>query len=267
MKKWLICCLLVTVHHTASGDARLDFLRYTPEGRSLHFSYLIKNQRLRLVAPGSQRFNLFDSQQQAFISLNLQNGNMARMDKRILAQRASQLNHKRLQRLEKIYQEMDKKRPTMSEKEWELTEEVKTQMKYPDQYGTYTLNKLEKTTIQQKIANINCQLYTLKRKNKHLKNLCIANRKQLGISTHDFATLQAYEEFNYQTQSQIMLAMGDANFELVSLKEQQINGVIIKEESIQNKASKTQLVLTKVSTQEIDEEQLKLPKIKKSQLE
>ena len=267
MKKLLIYLLLIGIHHIAYGDARLDFSRYTADGKPVTFSYLIKNQLLRLDEPGSQRFNLFNSRQQAFVSLNLQNGNMARMDMGILAQRASQLNRKRLQRINKIYQELDKKRPTMNQKELELAEEVKNQMKYPEQFGAYTLNKLEKTNTHKQIAGVDCQLYTLKRENKPLKSLCIASRKQLGISAGDFATMQAYDEFNYQIQSQIMLAMGEADFDLISLKEQQIDGVIIEEKNLQNKQEKPQLILTNISTQAIDKEQLKLPKVKKSQLE
>ncbi len=267
MKKLLIYLSLIAVHYTAYGDARLDFTRYTALDKPVPFSYLIKDQRLRLLEPGSQRFNLFNSLPPAFISLNLQNGNIARMDKNILTQRARQLNQKRLQRLNKIYRELDKKRPSMNEKELELAEEVKNQMKYPRQYGAYTLNKLEKTNTHKEIAGVECQLYTLKRKKQLLKTLCIASQQQLGISADDFATLQAFDEFNYYMQTEIMLAMGDTDFDLVSLKSHQINGVVIEEKRQQDKQKKLQRILTRVSTQAIHKEQLKLPKVKKSQLE
>jgi len=266
MKKWLILVSLAAVQNICFADATLEFSRYSNSGKQSTFNILVKNQQLRLD-DHSQRFNLFDAQKKRFISQNQRNGKIAQMDMRILTQRADQLNQKRLNRLHKVLSELDKKRPQMSQTELEVSEELINQMKYPKQYGAYTLNQLQKKQIQKEIAGIPCQIYQLSRKKQRLRTLCIADQKQLGLSTQDFNTLLDYEEFQYQVESQINLAMGDADFDLISLQAENISGIVIESQ----KQLKNQQVilqrLKKISTQALDKEAFKLPKSEKIQLE
>lgn len=266
MKKWLPLIALMTLQNISVADVRLEFSRYTQSGQQGTFNIFVKNSLLRIEDKDAQRFNLFDSEKKRFISQHQRSGKIARMDMNILTQRAQQLNQKRLQRLHKILTELDKKRPQMSQTELEVSEELINQMKYPKEYGAYTFNTLEKTSTQKEIAGIQCQLYTLKRKNQLLKTLCIANQKQLGISSQDFNTLLDYEEFQYQVESQINLAMGDADFDLISLKELNIAGLVIETQKQLKKQLVAEQRLTKISTQALNKTLFELPKTSKSQL-
>lgn len=265
MKKWLIVVCLMSLQQVSFADVTLKLSRYSNNGKQNTFTILVKHQRLRLD-DDSKRINLFDAQQQRFISQNTRSGKIARMDLGILTQRAKQLNQKRQQRLQKVLAELDKKRPQMSQTEQEVGEDLINQIKYPQQYGAYTFNRLEKISTQKEIAGVQCQLYALKRKKQLLKTLCIANQKQLGISSQDFNTLIDYEEFQYQVESQINLAMGDADFDLISLKQQHISGFVIESRQQHGKQLRDQQRLIQISSQALEKSPFELPKMSKSQL-
>ena len=266
MKKWLPLIALVMFQNTSIADVKLDFTRYSQNGQQASFSLLIKNSLLRIEDQDNQRFNLFDSRKKRFISLHQRSGKIARMDMDILTQRAEQLNQKRKQHLQKVFAELDKKRAQMSPSELEVSESMINQMKYPELYGAYTLNRLEKTSTQKEIAGISCQLYRLTREKRLLKTLCIANMAQLGISQQDFNTLREYEEFQYQLESRMSLAIGEADFDLVSLKQLQIDGLVIESHKQFGKQLLRQQILTKLDTKRLSKERFEIPKVQKSQL-
>jgi len=195
--------------------------------------YSIKAKQLKFIQSGQNRINLFNQQKQEFISLDPASGQMSMINEAVLEQRVSQLNQQRLKKLALIEHDLAEKLKTMTDDEKKVGESLINLLKYPEMYGEHTHLILKKTKTSKKINNINCQVYRLYRVNQRIKDVCIADKKALNVSTQDYLTLRSFLDFNYTMQTRIMLARGNTRFSLINYKKQNLSGIAI--ESIEYK--------------------------------
>lgn len=221
--------------------------------------YSIKAKQLKFTQSGQNRINLFNQQKQEFISLDPESGQMSMINEAVLEQRVSQLNQQRLKKLALVERDLSEKLKTMTDDEQKVGESLVNLLKYPEMYGEQTHLILKKTKTSKQVNNINCQVYRLYRVNQRIKDVCIADKKALKISTPDYLTLRNFLDFNYTMQTRIMIAMGNTRFSLIDYKKQNLSGIAI--ESIEYKDDKIfqHQILNSINTETLSSDDFTLP--------
>ncbi len=247
--------LLLLLIKPALADSTLVFKTYN-NGVESSLTYHIKNQKLRMIEKNSSRINIYDSSTQVFTSTDIETGKTSRIDSDILAQQINILNKKRMIKLSEVEKQLKEKLKTMGDKEKELAESFINQLKYPEFYGAHTFIKINKTSLSKNISNIHCDIYNIKRGDFLLKQVCIANNKALNLNS-DFDTLRDFYQFNYSTQTRIMLATGKTDFTNVDYQQENIDGIPVEVIIKSKQGDKLEIVLDSISTRALDEELFK----------
>ncbi len=250
------------IAHSSHADTTLTFKSYVKDS-SNQLTYYIKNGVLRFSEQGTKRINLYNKAEQSFISIDQESGTISRIDKDIIAKRVEQLKAKRLKRLAEVEAQLHKRLQTMSDKEKEVAESLVNQLKYPEFYGLHTLIQTNRSNQTQKISNIDCQIYDVKRKTELLRQVCMAEAKALGMSADDYQTLRDFYRFNYLTQSQMMIAMGKTDFTHIDYHQENMPGIAIAIVTKSDKERQPNLLLESISLAKLDQSLFNSQKPKK----
>lgn len=237
MKKLLTCIVLLSFSHYASADITFEFKDIKSTNKQHSVTYKLKNHLLKLTESTSKRINIYNHATDQFVSHDLETGKSSMLNEQVLNQRINQLNQKRLKKLVTVEKEVSAKLKTMTADEQKVGESLINILKYPEMYGEHTLLSVKASIKQKQIADINCQVYELYRNTELLKEFCLADAKSLKISAQEYKTFRNFYNFEYKTQSRLMLALGKTDFVLVDYEQQKIPGIII--ETISYKKNKT----------------------------
>jgi hypothetical protein len=251
MKLLYILLFLLAGLKPAISDSTLIFKSFSDKS-SRSNSYYLQNNKLRLLEEHSALFNIYDATRQTFSSLDSRTGQFSRIDTNILNQRVKAMNKLRLKKLAELEKQLKLKLKDMSDKEKEAGESLLNQLKYPEMYGAHTLIKISKSNQSKTINNINCDIYRVFRKDKEIKQVCIADNRALKLNLDDYNTLRHFQQFNYMTQTQLMLAVGNTNFSLVDYQQENIDGIPIEIINTSGKENKLEMMLLSVSRHKLD---------------
>ena len=260
MKIIFTCIVLLSCIQYAYADATLEFKEIT--SKSL-ITYVIKDKQLKFTQSTQARLNLFDLKKQEFISFDSKSGTSSLFNNKLLKQRVSQLTQQRLKKLVKVEQQLETKLQTMTEEEQQVGTSVINILKYPDLYGEHTLLTVKKSDTLKKILHISCQVYEIYRSKKLIKEICMASAKSLKMSTEDYLTQRSFYTFNYNMQSQLMIAMGKTRFSLIDYDKHDIDGVLIESIEFRDTKNLQHLILKGISHKKIAKSEFTLPKADK----
>ena len=260
MKLYICAIVLLSLGQYAVADTTLEFKNLHNPGKQDSILYQIKDQRLRFTESGSTRVNLFDSQNQQFITFAPGSGKAEMFNQEVLDSRVAQLNQKRLLKLSRVEQELKEKLKSMTAKEQEVGEAIVNQLKFPEFYGEHTLLKVIALENTKKIGNVECKIYQLIKKKQRLKEYCIASPSALEMSNSDYQTLRKFYAFDYNMLTRLMLAMGKSGFELVDYNKEGMQGVIIEVISFKGDSIMQHQMLTSSNTSTLDKAIYDLPK-------
>ncbi len=260
MKIILTCIVLLSSIQYAYADITLEFKEVVSKDL---LTYYIKDEQLKFIQSEENRFNLFNQQQQQFISIDLKTAQSAMINENVLNQRISQLNQQRLKKLAQVEHNLNKKLKTMSSTAREVGESLVNVLKYPEVYGEHTQLIVKKSEKSRKILDIPCQVFQLYRAKQLLRDFCVADASSLKILPEDYQTLRSYYAFNYNTQSRLMLAMGKTRFSLIDYEQQKITGVIIESIDYQGAKVTEHLILNSINIDKLPDSGFKLPNLGK----
>lgn len=248
MKVLLTFIVLLYGQQYAFADMTLKFNELISKK---HITFKIKNGQLKFFETDKAQFNQYKRDTQQFMSVDTATGKKALITQALLKQRVKQLNQQRLTKLAQVELKLKNELKSMSDKDRETAESLVNFLKYPDIYGEQTHLSIKKANISKQIHNINCQVYQLFRKKNRIKEVCIAQAKSLNLTNDDYKTLRSFYQFNYNMQTQLMLAMGKTRFNLIDYAKHNISGLMI--ESIDYKGTKiTQhLILNSTNTRKL----------------
>lgn len=256
MKYLLTCIVLLSSIQYANADMTLQFKELKSQSLT---TYSIKQGQLKFIQSGEQRINLFDHKKQAFISFDPESGKKSMINQAVLDKRISQLNQRRLKKLARVENDINKKGRNFTPAEQEVADSLINLLKYPEMYGEHVLLNVKKTSTSKQINNIDCRVYQLYRAKKHLKDVCIASRKDIKMSHKDYQTLRDFYAFDYNMQTRLMLAMGNSRFSLIDYDKEKIPGIIIEDIDYKNKAITQHLILQSNSAQNLKKALFSLP--------
>jgi len=262
MKLYLTAIVLLSLGQYAVADTTLEFKNLHNPSKQDSIIYQIKDKKLRFTESSSSRVNLFDSNEQQFITFAPGSGKAEMFNREVLDTRVDQLNQKRMLKLSHVEQELKKKLKSMSAKEQEVGESIVNQLKFPEFYGEHTLLKVNALESSKKIGNIECKIYQLIKKKQRLKEYCIASPSSLEMSNSDFQTLKSFYAFDYNMLTRLMLAMGKSDFELINYDKEDMNGVVVEVISFKGDSITQHQMLTSYNTNTLDKDIFALPKSK-----
>ena len=260
MKLLLTGIVLLYTSQYAFADSTLEFKDLISQDNSHKLTFNIKKDLLKFQESGSDRLNLFNQADTQFTSQELKTGKKSVINTQILQKRVNQLTAKRLNKLSKVEKQVENKLKDMSDTEQEVGETVLTQLKYPEMYGEQNLLIIKPIDKNKEIASVSCQVHQLFKKNKLVKEYCLASAKGLKMSPQNYKTLRSFYEFDYHMQSQIMLAMGKSNFNLVDFNKQKIPGVVVETIGYKDNKVSQHLILTSFSNQALGDDIFALKK-------
>lgn len=259
MKQLTVLMFLFPIAFNLQADVALTYKNLINTNGAHHLTYYVKNGLLRLSEEQSRRINLYNQAKQVFISIDEQNGNISRIDRHILDKRVEQLNQQRLAHLSQVEAELARKLPTMTRAEQEVGEELVNQLKYPEFYGLHTQIKVKQTNNTKTINGITCQVYDIKRKEQLLRQICMASRESLNLSEADYLTLRNFHQFNYATQTRIMLAMGKTDFLEIDYQLEKMPGLPVEVIGLVNGRLELELLLDNLSKKPLPEALFAIP--------
>ena len=217
----LLSLLLSTNGH---ADTTLEYTTAgKPPGNTL--TYYVKGNLLRFRDGAAPRFNLFNADQQYFISAETESGTIARIDKRLIDKQVEKLSQQRLARVAEEEQQLRELVKDMDQQKIDIAESLINQLKYPEFYGAHTLLKVKPMKQTKTINGIACHQYQVTRKEQPVRQFCMASRNDLGLDENDYRTLRSFLHFNYQTQTRLLIAQAKTSFNHIDYKEQQIPGI------------------------------------------
>jgi len=259
MKFYVTAIVLLSLSQYAVADATLTYSQSQTGSKPTSFSFLIKDQRLRVDESSSERVNLFKQSGTEFISYNPQNQQLDLINPEILKARVEKLDQQRQQRIKQVETELQKKLAQMSEKEREIGEALLNQIKYPAFYGEHTQIRVLPLKDHKTVAGIECRVYQLIKQKQRIKELCMAPAEALGLGSKDHQTLRSFYAFDYSMLSQLMLAMGKSDFTVIDYDAQQMPGVVIEAIEFDQQQISQHTKLTSFNTEPLQAEQLRLP--------
>lgn len=252
MKQFFATVILLITSQISQADATLTVKIFDRQDSSQLLTYYIKDGKVRISEDGSKRTNIYDEAEQHFLSIDQASGNISRIDKDILRQRVETLNKQRLEKLVEVESGLQEKLKTMDEEEKMIAESLVNQLKYPEFYGAHTFIKVEQTEKNKTIQGVPCQVYIISRKDIQLKQICMASAQALGLSAKDYQSLRNFYHFNYNTQTQLLLAMGKTGFTHIDYEQENMPGIPIEVISLDQNGNKTDLLLESLSIKPID---------------
>jgi len=260
MKLYICAIILLSLSQYAVADTTLEFKNLLNLDKQSSTLYQIKDQKLRFTESNSKRVNLFDSQNQQFITFAPATGKAEMLNREVLDTRVAQLNQKRLLKLSRVEQELKEKLKLMTAKEQEVGESIVNQLKFPEFYGEHTLLKVNALESTKKIGDVECKIYQLIKQKKRLKEYCITSPSALQMSNSDYQTLRNFYAFDYNMLTRLMLAMGKSSFELVDYDKEKMQGIIIETISFKGDSIMQHQMLTSFNTDTLDKSIYELPK-------
>ena len=262
MKILITCIVLLSSIQYAYGDATLEFKEITSKGL---ITYKINDEKLKFTQSTQDRLNLFNSKKQEFISFDPKSGLSTVFNNDVLKQRVSQLSQQRLKKLAQVEQKLDKKLKTMTPEQQQAGESLINILKYPDMYGEHTLLTVKKSDTSKQILNISCQVYQVYRAKQLIKDFCMASAKSLKLDPEDYLTQRSFYAFNYNMQSQLMIAMGKTRFSLVDYDKHDIDGVLIESIDYRGPTVQQHLILSDLNHENVSKSEFTLPKMDKTE--
>jgi hypothetical protein len=259
MKFFLTAIVLLSLSQYAVADATLNYRQSQADNKPSSFSYLIKDQRLRVNESGSERINLFKQPGSEFISYNPQNQQLDLINPAVLKTRVDTLDQQRHQRIEQIETELQQKLTQMSEQEREIGEALLNQIKYPAFYGEHTQIRVIPLKDHKTVAGIECRVYQLVKQKQRIKEFCMAPAEALGLSPKDYQTLRSFYAFEYSMISQLMLAMGKSDFTVIDYDSHDMPGVVIEAIEFKQQQINQHTELDSYNSDPLQTEQLSLP--------
>ena len=223
--KYLTAVLLSLLLSTSGyADTTLEFTTAgQPPGNTL--TYYVKGHLLRFRDGASPRFNLFNADQQYFISAETESGTIARIDKSIIDKQVEKLSQQRLARVAEEEQQLRELVKDMDQQKIDIAESLINQLKYPEFYGAHTLLKVEPMQQTKTINGITCRQYQVIRREQPVRHICMASRQDLGLDEDDYRTLRSFLHFNYQTQTRLLIAQAKTSFNHIDYEQEQIPGI------------------------------------------
>jgi len=253
MKLNIVLIALLLANNLSHADTTLIFKQ--PDGtlkKENHFTYYIKDGRLRLTEEGNNKINVFDQIKDEFTSLDQDTGNISRINPDIVNQHVEKLNKQRLEKLKSVETELNKKLQTMEPDKKEIAELLMNKLKYPEFYGDHTYLETKKTTTTKHINDIECQIYNVNLQKHLVRQICMTSVDKLKINPQDYATLRAFYQFNYNTQSRISIAAGNTSFTYIDYEAKNMQGVPVEITSFTESGSKQDQVLYQVKNTLLD---------------
>ncbi len=268
MKSYLTAIvLLFSLSQYAIADATLNYSQSQTDSKPYHFTFLIRDQRLRVNESGSERINLFKQSGNEFISYNPQNQQLDLINPAILKARVEELDQQRHQRIKQIESNLQQKLAQMSEQEREIGEALLNQIKYPAFYGEHTQIKVIPLKDRKTVAGIECRIYQLIKQKQRIKEFCMAPADALGLRPQDHQTLRSFYAFDYSMASQLMLAMGKSDFTVIDYDAHHMPGVVIEAIEFDQQQISQHTELTSFNTKPLQAEQLSLPENRPNDVE
>lgn len=257
MKLLVTCIVLLSSIQYAYGDVTLEFKEINSKGL---ITYKIKNEKLKFIQSTQDRLNIFSLKKQEFISFDPETGLTSVVNNEILKKRVSELTQHRLKKLSQVELKLDEKLKTMTPEEQQAGESIINILKYPDLYGEHTLLKIKKSDTSKQINEITCQVYQVYRDKQLIKDFCMASAKSLKLSSEDYLTQRNFYAFNYNMQSQLMIAMGNTRFSLIDYDKHNIDGVLIESIDYRDSTISQHLILNNLSHAKLDKSEFSLAK-------
>jgi|GEM_PF-2889574 len=259
MKCYLTAIVLLSLSQYAVADATLNYSQSQTGSKPYSFTFMLREQRLRVNESGSGRINLFKQLGPEFISYNPQNQQLDLINPAILKARVEELDQQRHQRIKQIETDLQQKLTQMSEQEQEIGEALLNQIKYPASYGEHTQIKVIPLKDRKTVAGIECQVYQLVKQQQRIKEFCMAPAEALGLSQQDYQTLRSFYAFDYSMVSQLMLAMGKSDFTVIDYDAHNMPGVVIEAIEFDQQQISQHTELSSFNTEALQAEQLSLP--------
>ena len=255
MKSFLSLVVLLLSNQLALADVTLVFVIPTGPAPDREVNYKIKNNTLRIDQADTKQYKLYDNSQQALIHIDEKTGNISRIDSDYLNSRVDILNQQRLQKLVEVESRLKDKLMSKSAEEKRIAEELMSQLKYPEFYGTHTYLKLEKTRQTRSINKIKCRVYNITRNEQILKQLCMASQEALNLSDADYATLRGFYHFNYTVQTRLRIAAGKTDFIQVDYEQENVAGIPVEILKLSDKDTKPEIFLHRIDHKTLDKAQ------------
>ena len=253
MKLNFVLIALLLANNLSHADTTLIFKQSDDTlKKETFFTYYIKDGQLRLTEEGNNKINVFTQNKDEFTSINQDTGNISRINKDIVNQHVEKLNKQRLEKLKSVETELNKKLQTMAPDKKEIAELLINKLKYPEFYGEHTYLEAKKTTTTKHINNIECQVYNVNLQETLVRQICMMPYDKLNISPQDYATLRAFYQFNYSTQSQISIAAGNTSFTYVDFEAKNMQGIPAEITLFTERGSKQDHVLYQVKNTLLD---------------
>lgn len=259
MKFYLTAIVLLSLSQYAVADATLTYSQSQSDSKPTSFSFLIRDQRLRVNESGSERINLFKQSGSEFISYNPQNQQLDLMNPAILKARVDELDQQRQQRIKQIETELQQKLAQMSKQEQEIGEALLNQIKYPAFYGEHTQIRVIPLKDRKTVSGIECRVYQLVKQQQRIKEFCMAPAEALGLEQKDYQTLRSFYAFDYSMLSQLMLAMGKSDFTVIDYDAHDMPGVVIEAIEFDQQQISQHTELRSFNNKPLQAEQLNLP--------
>lgn len=247
-----IVLLSALQYQQAFADSTLDFKLVTNNNSKQTMSYQIRQHQLRLTDSASRRINLFNRTNQEFTSQVSGSREVSLLNEKLLKERIIELNQKRKEHLAQVEAKMQKELNSMDEEAQKIATSLINQLKYPELYGEHTLLKLEASNTSKTINQIECRVYHLNKQQQRVKEFCVTDPAALKLSDEEYSTLRSFYQFDYKTQSSIMLAMGKSNFDLIDYEVHNMPGVIIELISYKDGKINQHQILTKNHNKTLD---------------
>ena len=257
MKILITCIVLLSSIQYAFGDVTLGFKEITSKDQ---ITYKIKNEKLKFTQSSLNRLNLFNQEKQEFISHDPQSGQVSVVNNEILKQRVIELSQHRLKKLSQVEQKLEEKLKTMTPAEQQAGETLINILKYPDLYGEHTLLKIKKPDSSKQINKITCQVYQVYRDKELIKDFCMASAKSLKLTPEDYLTQRSFYAFNYNMQSQLMIAMGQTRFSIIDYDKHDIDGVLIEGIDYRDSAINQHIILNNINHAKVNDSEFSLTK-------
>lgn len=259
MKFFLTAIVLLSLSQYAVADTTLTYRQSQADSKTSSFTFMIKDQRLRVNESSSGRINLFKQAGSEFISYNPKNQQLDLMNPAVLKARVNTLDQQRQQRIKQIETELQQKLTQMSEQEREIGEALLNQIKYPAFYGEHTQIRVIPLKDHKTVAGIECRVYQLVKQQQRIKEFCMAPAEALGLGSQDYQTLRSFYAFEYSMLSQLMLAMGKSDFTVIDYDSHDMPGVVIEAIEFKQQQISQHTELDSFNTEPLQVEQLSLP--------
>ncbi len=226
--KYILAIVLLYTTQYAFADATLVFIDAQLKDKQHTITYNIRENQLKLAETGSDRINIYNQSTQQFISFEPKSGKSSMINESILNKRVAQFKKKRIEKVTQVEKELEVKLKTMSKKEQEVGQSLLNMLRYPELYGEHTRLNVHAISKTRQITNIECKTYLLYRDKQLLKEYCFADAKTLNINEQEYRTMRSFYAFDYNMQTQLMLALGESDFSLIDFEKENIPGIVIE---------------------------------------